>query len=162
MLIFAISGYNFGPMDSLKKHISAQEKILQVGKVSKVIYFPGILSLIASLLFMGITPILSLFFICQGAFFLFNSSLVQFSNEYVVTNKRLLAKKGLRKPIFFELPYKMVKTVGISQSLFGKIFNFGDIIIHTTANEYLRIENLNDPIELRNKTILILDKIYDT
>ena len=71
--------------------------------------------------------------------------------EIAVTNRRVIYKKGLIRRQTNEMNMDKVESVKIDQSIFGRMFDFGNVTILGTGEgsfETLRI--IASPIELRN------------
>lgn len=71
--------------------------------------------------------------------------LIQKTNEIAVTNNRIIGKSGIisRKTIDFSL--KNIEMVDVKQSIFGRIFGFGNIIIKGNGGSNITIPALKSP-----------------
>lgn len=58
------------------------------------------------------------------------------STNIRITTKKISAKKGIVKAECLECPIKQVTGVKINQGLFGKIFNYGTLVITTASNTF--------------------------
>lgn len=56
--------------------------------------------------------------------------------ELAVTNKRVVGKVGVLNTQSLDSPLNKVQNASVKQPLFGKIFNYGTVIINTAAGEY--------------------------
>lgn len=70
--------------------------------------------------------------------------------EFVITNLRVILKTGILSIKSFEINLSKIETVKIEQTLMGRIFNYGNVIIIGSGGTVERIENINHPIEFRN------------
>ena len=69
---------------------------------------------------------------------------------FVVTDKRVFIRTGLFSHKYFEIPRTHISGVGIEQSLFGRIFQYGSIIIESSANiSSPRARYIKYPFELK-------------
>ncbi len=66
-------------------------------------------------------------------------------SEIAVTNYRVISKKGIIRRHVSEYPIKKIETINISQTIVGRIFNYGHITITGTGNNILCIRNVKDP-----------------
>ncbi|MCC6448484.1 MAG: PH domain-containing protein [Chitinophagaceae bacterium] len=66
----------------------------------------------------------------EGLFPLFILPLIQlYTDEYVITNKRVIIKKGWLNNRALEMYLQKIETVNVDQSVTGKILEYGCITI---------------------------------
>lgn len=83
---------------------------------------------------------------------LFISPLIKrYSDEFVITNKRIVMKTGLIGRDTFELNLSKVESVNVKQSLLARMLNYGDVQIIGTGGSSEIFKRLNAPIEFRKK-----------
>ncbi len=70
------------------------------------------------------------------------------STEIVVTNHRLVLKRGWLSRSTVELQLKSIEQVNFHQGLLGRIFDFGQIVVHGTGVDDMIIPNIARPTEL--------------
>ena len=75
------------------------------------------------------------------------------STEVVVTDKRVILKTGILIRSTMEMNMNKVETVDVIQSIMGRIFGYGTIIIRGTGSSYEPLRDVDAPIELRNSII---------
>lgn len=80
------------------------------------------------------------------------------STELAFTNKRVIAKFGFISRKTIELNISKVESLQISQSFFGRIFNFGTIIISGAGNPQAPIPGIANPMEFRRAFMEHQDK----
>ena len=56
--------------------------------------------------------------------------------ELAITNKRIVGKKGVANTDALDSPLDKIQNVGVSQKLFGKIFNYASVVVTTAAGVY--------------------------
>lgn len=62
---------------------------------------------------------------------------VKFCNiELAITNKRAIGKVGVVNTNSLDAPLNKIQSANVAQKLFGKIFNYGTIIISTAAGKF--------------------------
>lgn len=71
--------------------------------------------------------------------------LVQKTNEIAVTNNRLIGKKGIVSRDTIDFSLKNIETVDVKQSIFGRIFGFGDIVIKGSGGSIKEVKALKLP-----------------
>jgi uncharacterized membrane protein YdbT with pleckstrin-like domain len=69
--------------------------------------------------------------------------------EIVVTNMRVLGKKGLAAMTVLDAPIKRIQDMRVDISIVGGVFDYGTIKI-TTANGEFVYEKVHDPLRIRN------------
>jgi len=71
------------------------------------------------------------------------------TSEFAVTNKRVLIKTGLIRRHTLELLLEKVETVGVDQGIFGRILNYGAIIVIGTGGTKELFPGIAKPLEFR-------------
>jgi uncharacterized membrane protein YdbT with pleckstrin-like domain len=79
------------------------------------------------------------------------------TTELAVTNKRIIAKKGLIKRQTMEIFLDKVESVQVEQSVMGRIFNYGSLTISGTGGDKSPIENISDPMLFRTNFMGAVD-----
>ncbi len=86
----------------------------------------------------------------SGLFTLFLYPLiVQKTSEFVITNKRVVIKRGLVARETFEMNLNKIETVNVDQSFWGRLFGFGTITIVGTGGTREQFPSLSKPLEFR-------------
>jgi uncharacterized membrane protein YdbT with pleckstrin-like domain len=70
------------------------------------------------------------------------------TTEIVVTNHRLVLKRGWLSRSTTELQLKNIEQVNFHQGLFGRIFGFGQIVVHGTGVDDLILPAIAQPTAL--------------
>ncbi len=71
------------------------------------------------------------------------------TSEFAVTNKRVLIKIGLVRRHTLELLLAKVETIGVEQDIFGRIFNYGTIVVTGTGGTKELFPVIARPLEFR-------------
>lgn len=91
---------------------------------------------------------LAIFLIVIGGILCFN--LVAASREeFVITNKRIIAKVGVIRRIAFELQSEKVESIEIQQGIIGRILNYGTLMPCGIGASKVRIGFVVNPFEFR-------------
>ena len=86
----------------------------------------------------------------QGFFSLFIIPLVQqYTDEFVITNKRVIVKKGLIAIWTLEMNLHKIETVNVEQSIPGRILGYGCLTIIGTGGTRESFPCIKKPIEFR-------------
>ena len=89
---------------------------------------------------------------------LFRDALIWSSHKYVVTNLRVIQVMGVFNKNVIDSSLEKVNDVKMSQSFFGRLFNFGDLEILTASEIGVnRFTLIGDPV--RFKTAMLNSKI---
>ncbi|MBV9758897.1 MAG: PH domain-containing protein [Alphaproteobacteria bacterium] len=76
------------------------------------------------------------------------------STEIVVTNHRVIFKRGLFSRHTVEMNVSKIETVDVEQTLWGRLFGYGNVIIRGTGGTFEPLIGVARPLQLRN-TILV-------
>ena len=71
------------------------------------------------------------------------------SSEFAVTNKRVIVKVGLIRRDTVELLLSKVESIGVDQTVIGRLFGFGTIIVIGTGGTREPFANIAQPLEFR-------------
>ena len=71
--------------------------------------------------------------------------------EYAITNKRVIIKKGLIVRVVEEMNLGSIEGVNLGQGIFGRIFNYGSIIISGRGTSNVQFIDIDNPVEIRKK-----------
>jgi uncharacterized membrane protein YdbT with pleckstrin-like domain len=72
------------------------------------------------------------------------------TTEIAVTDRRIIFKRGVLRRHTVEMNMDKVESVNVDQSIMGRIFNYGTVLIHGTGGDLEPLRNIAGPIELRN------------
>jgi uncharacterized membrane protein YdbT with pleckstrin-like domain len=71
------------------------------------------------------------------------------SSEFAVTDKRVIIKVGLLHRRTVEMLLIKVEAIAVDQSLGGRLFGYGTIVVVGTGGTRESFENIADPLEFR-------------
>jgi uncharacterized membrane protein YdbT with pleckstrin-like domain len=147
------------------------EKIRMTTTVSWTTYIPGALLCILGLI------IFFIFFIQPGPdhshfltmlvvaiailLFLVGSVLAvrawfrRMTTEVAVTDRRIIFKRGFVNRHTVEMHMDKVESVDVNQSILGRIFNYGDIVVHGTGDSVEPLRAIDRPIEFRSQVTAV-------
>jgi uncharacterized membrane protein YdbT with pleckstrin-like domain len=77
--------------------------------------------------------------------------LARYSDEFAITNKRIIMKTGLIARRTLELNLSKVESVYVNQSVIGRILGFGDVVIIGTGGTRETFIDIRKPTEFRKK-----------
>lgn len=71
------------------------------------------------------------------------------TDEFVVTNRRIIVKRGLLNHYTLEMDISRVETVNVRQSIFGRILGYGCITIIGTGGTRESFYSISSPLQFR-------------
>jgi uncharacterized membrane protein YdbT with pleckstrin-like domain len=141
------------------------EQRLYSGRLHWILFVPGLLLLIATVVFAmlgwGDSPsgsgwrrivLLPLAVLCAAgsAYYLFKAWLERWTTEIEVTDRRVILKQGFIRRETVEMHMDKVESVDVVQSIFGRIVNYGDVTIRGVGVGLEPLRMVAEPLELRN------------
>lgn len=152
-------------MGYINKNLISGEEIAYKAKIHWAIYAPSIVCFILAILILNNDSpenergqrIIGIMLILFSIWMAIKSFFYKISTELAVTNKRVIAKTGLIRRNTIELNHSKVESYSVNQSILGRIFGFGTIIISGTGGVKNPIRNIDSPLEFRNSAVLAID-----
>lgn len=139
--------------------LQPDEKIVFTTTIHWMVYLPGIAIWIATaaIYILGsrsATPQLWMMSaIAVGliaAFMTFRAWFRRWTTEIDVTDRRIVFKRGFIRRHTVEMNMDKVESVDVDQSILGRIFDFGDIVVRGTGVGIEPLHNIQAPLKFRN------------
>lgn len=141
------------------------ETIAYDRKLHWVIYLPSKIYLVIALVFFygafgsGITDPLWVHIICVpailflivGGVSFFSAFIKRATTEIIVTDRRAIIKHGFIARKTIEINMNKVESVDISQSILGRLFGYGTVLIRGVGSTYEPLHFVAAPLELRKR-----------
>ncbi|HYT95766.1 MAG TPA: PH domain-containing protein [Casimicrobiaceae bacterium] len=129
------------------------EQVLYVGKVSLFSILPALIGgtlliLVGGAFTAGAGPV-GLIFALLGLIVIVVALIRRNSTELAVTNRRVIAKFGFIKRSTIELNLAKVESIRVEQSIGGRIFGYGSVIVTGTGSTMDPIPYVANPIKFR-------------
>lgn len=118
------------------------EQVIHQGKISLWSLSPYLL---LGLVFL---PIFGL-----GLVFWAAAAIRYWTTELAVTNKRVIAKSGFISRSTVEINLHKVESIQVNQNIFGRMLNFGSIIVSGAGNPQAPITGISDPLAFRRACV---------
>ena len=99
---------------------------------------------------------------CFGAVLLISAYLRLATTELAVTNKRVIAKFGFISRQTIELNVKKVESMQVHQGIFGRMFNYGSLVISGAGNPQAPISGISRPLDFRKAFMEVQDRSDQT
>lgn len=71
------------------------------------------------------------------------------SAELAITNKRIVAKFGFIQRVAIEISLQKTESIHVNQGVFGRIFNFGSIMVSGGGMAQAPIPGISNPMQFR-------------
>jgi uncharacterized membrane protein YdbT with pleckstrin-like domain len=88
-----------------------------------------------------------------GIIFFVMAYLKYISTELAITNKRLIAKVGFISRKTIEINLSKIESLSVEQGIFGRIFNYGTIIVSGSGASHAPISGISNPIDFRKHVL---------
>ena len=149
-------------MSYVKSVLQPGETIRFATDIHWMVYVPGVLLLLVAiaLYFLGsglatgevrfVAKILAGMLFLAAVVWLFLGWFKRLTTEVAVTNKRIIYKRGFISRYTIEMHLDKVESVDVDQSILGRIFGYGDIIIRGVGASLEPLRNIESPIEFRS------------
>ncbi|MFN8276468.1 MAG: PH domain-containing protein [Chitinophagales bacterium] len=93
-----------------------------------------------------------IFFSLKALFTLFiQPMLMRWSDEFAITNKRVVIKQGLVSRKTFEMNLNKIESVNVDQPVMGRILDYGTITIIGTGGTRESFTDIRKPLEFRKR-----------
>jgi uncharacterized membrane protein YdbT with pleckstrin-like domain len=81
-----------------------------------------------------------------------------YTTELAITDRRIIAKFGLISRSTVELRLEKTESVQVVQSIFGRLFNYGSIVVSGAGAPQAPIPGISAPLDFRARLNAILEK----
>jgi uncharacterized membrane protein YdbT with pleckstrin-like domain len=95
--------------------------------------------------------------LAAAAFFLFiavisaiHAAIRRASTELAVTDHRVIFKRGIVSRYTIEMARSKIESIDVHQSFWGRIFNYGTILVRGTGGSLEPFRNIENPLQLRS------------
>jgi uncharacterized membrane protein YdbT with pleckstrin-like domain len=139
--------------------LQPDEKIVFTTTIHWMIYLPGVVTWIvaAVVYFIGAqsstSQLWTMLAIAVGliaAFLTFRAWFRRWTTEIDVTDRRIVFKRGFIRRHTVEMNMDKVESVDVDQSILGRVFDFGDIVVRGTGVGIEPLRNIQAPLQFRN------------
>jgi uncharacterized membrane protein YdbT with pleckstrin-like domain len=154
------------------------EELIYAGSLHWIIFLPGLTSTIFGTFLCSLRPAMlnhtfglgiaaefrnyilyiGLSLIAGGITMLGHSYMRLISTELAITNRRVIAKTGFISRNTFELMLNRVEGANIEQTVWGRILNFGSILVHGTGGGITPIDYIADPLNFKKQLMTYVEQ----
>ena len=144
-------------MSYVKTVLQPSETLLCTTRLHWFIYLPGLFLLVLAagaallvdlprLALLGVAALVAL----VGLFRLIGEGVRRASTELAVTDHRIIYKTGFLSRHTAEMNRNKVESVDVEQSITGRIFGYGTIVLRGIGGTFEPIRNIADPLNFRS------------
>lgn len=149
-------------MGYVDNNLMNDEKVVYKANIHWFIFVPGIIFFVIGIVEFGSSEesggsIFGLLAILIAIFLLIKAFITKVTTELAITSKRVIAKVGLIRRNTVELNHSKVESFNIDQSIFGRIFGFGTLIVNGTGGGKTPIPSIDNPLEFRRNAMESID-----
>lgn len=150
-------------MGYVDRNLMSGEQVVYKAKIHWFIFVQGVVLFVVGILLFGVDreggtgPFVGSIIILLAIFSLLKAFILKVSTELAVTSKRVIAKVGLISRNTVELNHGKVESFNVEQSIFGRIFGFGTLIVNGTGGGKTPIPSIDSPLEFRRNAMETID-----
>ena len=139
------------------------ETILAIGRMHWIVYVRGVVVLVVGLGIAlvsiegaagGVIRATGGLIALLGLLMVARAWVEQATTEIAVTTKRVIQKRGLIWRKTAEMNMDKVESVLVDQSLFGRLLNYGTIVVRGTGSGIEGLRFIADPLALRSTMVV--------
>lgn len=154
-------------MGYISDNLMTGERVVHVGEIHWFVFAPGA-ALVAVGVWLwtlgaGTDDGYGLFFGMVAMLFgiasLVKAFIFRISTELAVTSKRVIAKVGFVSRQTVELNHSKVESFNVNQSIWGRMFGFGTVVVCGTGGGKTPIPNISAPMEFRRQAMSVVDGV---
>jgi uncharacterized membrane protein YdbT with pleckstrin-like domain len=148
-------------MGYVSTNLMSDERVIYTGELHWFVFVPGIILLLVAVCVFWLLPehgFLSVIALLFAIASLIKAFIFKISTELAITSKRVIAKFGLISRTTVELNHDKVESFHIDQSVFGRIFGFGTVVVCGTGGGKTPIPNIDNPLGFRRQAMNVVDQ----
>jgi len=149
-------------MSYVENNLMRDENVVYKASIHWFIFAPGITLFVISIVLLGSGSesgglIFGLIVLIIATISLIKALILKTTTELAITTKRVIAKVGLIRRNTVELNHSKVESFNIDQSIFGRIFGFGTLVVNGTGGGKTPIPSIDTPLEFRRNAMETID-----
>jgi uncharacterized membrane protein YdbT with pleckstrin-like domain len=148
-------------MGYIEKNLVNGEIVLYRAKISwKFLIWPFIVLILLIWFCSKIHAIAVFFSVVFSIYLILRIVLVILTTEFALTDRRIIAKKGIIRQHSMEILLNKVESITISQPLDGRIFGYGTVTIIGSGGTQEFFRSISNPMELRKQVNNQISKLH--
>lgn len=151
-------------MGYVESNLMRDERVVYQGHVHWFVFVPGVIFSLVGLLFLaassgnGAAVLIGAVILLFGFYRLLSALLFKVTTELAVTTRRVIAKVGFISRNTVELNHSKVESFHVDQSITGRIFGFGTVVINGTGGGKTPIKMVSKPLDFRRQAMEVMDQ----
>ncbi len=148
-------------MGYVDKHLLEGERVVYRASLHRIIFVPplalAVVGIIVAILIdvylenPQVAGIVGVAVVVVALLYAFPRLIRYASSEFAVTNKRVIVKVGLVYRQTLELVLTKVETIGVEQTILGRLLNYGTIIVTGTGGTKEPFKDIANPLYFREQ-----------
>lgn len=140
-----------------QSNLSSGERLVAIGRVHWFVFAPGAALFILSLVLIELPP-LSVPVLLFSIFSLTKAFLFMLVTQLSVTTQRLVGKTGLIRRSTIALKHSQIETILVEQDRFGRLFNFGTVVVCGAGGVRTPIARIDHPLEFQRQALAAVER----
>jgi len=146
-------------MSYIEDNMMEGEQIVARAELHPFVYYEPVLLAILAIALPFILPILmpdtipTLYMLAGAVILLVVAAIwavsIHGNRQYILTNRRLIEKVGIIRRVSSEILLRKCEGVKLVQSIPGRIFDYGTVIVSTTGDSYNEYKYIKDPVRFQ-------------
>jgi uncharacterized membrane protein YdbT with pleckstrin-like domain len=170
-------------MSYVNDNLMPNEKVLYNARIHPAIFLPSTLSFVLTIAIgiyaftsarqpgtsvLALSSISAVFFCLSGLLLIYSvvlglqAVIVMFTTEFVVTNRRVIAKTGFIRRHTLEMLLAKIESVAVNQGILGRLMNFGMVTVTGTGGTKESFRAIVGPFAVRKKISQIIEEYTQT
>lgn len=138
----------------VKSALIPGEDVVHIGRLHWIIFLPGVISVAVGMvapLFNQSTVIIMAapLLLLYGVYSIIRALVVKYTTELALTTKRVIAKVGFIRRDTIDLNHARVESYNVSQSVLGRLLDYGTVIVSGTGGARTPIRGVANPLAFR-------------
>jgi uncharacterized membrane protein YdbT with pleckstrin-like domain len=145
-------------MSYVENNLMPNETVRAQANLHWKVYVPGSLVVVLGIAVVPVTRTGAGILLLIAGVVLLKAYIKVATTELAVTNRRVVAKFGFLRRTTIELLHAKVESLRVEQTIPGRIFNFGSILIHGTGGATTPIPDIARPLAFRTRALTIIEE----
>lgn len=151
-------------MGYVEGNLMSGEQVVYKGQIHWFVFVPGAVLFVIGIVLFGVGqesgagPVAGVIALILAIISLLKALILKLTTELAVTTKRVIAKVGFISRSTVELNHGKVESLNVEQSILGRIFGFGTIVVNGTGGGKTPIPSIEAPLEFRRNAMQTIDK----
>ena len=134
----------------VERNLIAGEQVVYQTRIHPIVFLPAAAAVLAGIgLGIAYSPTGGLAVLAMGVAMAIGAWVRQWASEFAVTNRRVIVKLGFISRRTIEINMSKVESIEVNQDIFGRLFNYGTIVVIGTGGTKEPFALIDDPLAFR-------------